>query len=66
MLKEPISLVNRLYYDLQFLVAPCEVQESVAIQCVVLMEFIKLLHLVDQSAIMVCTHLVMHLKSQNP
>jgi len=45
-------LVNRLYYDLQFLVAPCEAQEATAIQHLILMEFIKLLCLVDESAIL--------------
>jgi len=39
-----------LYYDLQFLIAPQDAQEA-AIQCLLLMEFIKLLHLVNKSAV---------------
>jgi len=51
MLKEPITSTNRLYYDLQFLISQQDNMEAVAIQHLLLMEFIKLLQLVDESTV---------------
>ncbi len=50
-LKDPITSTNRIYYDLQFLISLWDNMEAVAIQCLCLMKFIKLLHLVDESTI---------------
>jgi len=52
MLKEPITSTNRLYYNLQFLTPKQDNMEAMAIQHLILVELIKLLHLVDESTVL--------------
>jgi len=49
-LKEPITSTNRLYY-VQLFIAPWDALDAAAIQCLILMEFIKLLCLVDKTTV---------------
>jgi len=50
-LKEPIISTNRLYYNLQLFIAPWDALDAAAIQHLILMEFIKLLCLVDKTTV---------------